>query len=345
MDDHRSLAVLALLALWLPISLELLYARRPGRLPGVLASLWCGLLEQSLGAGLYLLGLAAYRALHTLSPTPWPQHHPLTWLGGVLLVDLVFYAYHRFSHQTALGWALHQVHHQLEDLHLAAAVRNSPLGGLLQMGFLAPLALLGLPPAVLVLAKAINPLYQLGLHTRLVGPLGGLDLFLNTPSNHRVHHGVEPWCRDRNFGGLLMVWDHLFGTWQRELREPTYGVDPSFRRLDPVLANAAPLRDLARLVRQRGWAALLGPPVAGEDLGSRVRPVSPLVSAWVIAQTAGAVLLLAWALSGTPSPDRLILGAVALSGGSSVAAWLEGRPWAPWLDGARLLAAVAAYVL
>jgi alkylglycerol monooxygenase len=304
---------------------------------GVLASLWCGLLEQALGVGPYLLALAAYRALHALAPAPWPQDHPLTWLAGFLLVDLVFYVYHRFSHGTALGWALHQVHHQLDDLHLAAAVRNSPVGGLVQMGFLAPLALLGLPPAVLVVAKVINAVYQLWLHNRQVGKLPGLELLLNTPSNHRVHHGVDPWCRDRNFGGLLMVWDHLFGTYQPELSEPTYGVDPPFRRLDPILANLAPLQDLAQLVRQRGPVALLRPPVPGEDRGDHARPVHPLVNAWVIAQTALAVPLLVWG-----STDGLVLG-VALSGGSSVAGWLEGRRWAPWLDGARLLGLVLAY--
>src|SRR5690606_8775032 len=109
------------------------------------------------------------------------------------------------SHRVNALWAGHIVHHQSEEYNLTTALRQSALAGVMSPLFYWPLALLGLPPAVFITLSTLNTLYQFWIHTRLVGKLGPLELVLNTPSHHRVHHGIDPQYIDKNYGGILIV--------------------------------------------------------------------------------------------------------------------------------------------
>lgn len=346
--DHRVIAAPAALLLGALIVGEWLLARRLGhkhRAEDVYGSVWCALLEQATSGFAYVGLLAAYAVVHAnFGWLSLPPSIPV-FLLGIVLVDLVFYVFHRFSHVTGLGWAVHAVHHQPRDLHFAAAVRNSIFGGFLQFPFLVPLALLGLPPEAFLVGKAVNPLYQIWVHTRVIGRIPWLDAVLNTPSNHRVHHGLQPEYRDRNFGGIFIVWDRLFGTYQPELAEPVYGVDPPFHGVDPLRANIVPLLQLRSAARERGvFEALFGPPGGGAASSVPELPApSPWVVLWVTGQTILGIGVLAWLLARPFDAISVILIAWTVTGGTAIAGWLGGRPWAPWVDGARL--AVGAGVL
>jgi len=210
----------------------------------MIANGWIALFEQAAGLLLYTGLVGVYASLHAWAPFPWAQDGWLTWVSAFLLVDLAFYAYHRFSHETRLGWLFHAVHHQSPQLDFTAALRNSPFGGVLQFAFHVPLALLGIPVGPWLVAKAINPLWQLALHTEAIGRIPFAEGWLNTPSAHRVHHGTQAAYRDRNLGGVFVVWDVLFGTYAPEREPPRYGTEPGLRSLDPVLAQLQPLEEL-----------------------------------------------------------------------------------------------------
>jgi sterol desaturase/sphingolipid hydroxylase (fatty acid hydroxylase superfamily) len=133
--------------------------------------------------------------------------------AGGILVDLAYYFSHRYAHEINVLWAGHVVHHSSEEYNLAVALRQSSLHGLFSWIFYAPLAVLGMPWQLFVACNALNLVYQFWIHTRAVGKLGRVaEYILNTPSHHRVHHGVNPKYQDRNYAGVFITWDRLFGT-------------------------------------------------------------------------------------------------------------------------------------
>jgi sterol desaturase/sphingolipid hydroxylase (fatty acid hydroxylase superfamily) len=141
----------------------------------------------------------------------------------LVLFDLLFYVDHRVHHMVRAGWASHVVHHSSKHFNLATAVRQpwTPFSSTL---FFAPLPLIGFPPAAVALMSAIDLLYQFWIHTERIDTLPRpVEFIFNTPSHHRAHHGSDRIYLDRNYGGVLIVWDRLFGTFQPERARPTYG--------------------------------------------------------------------------------------------------------------------------
>ncbi|KAK4309864.1 hypothetical protein Pmani_018526 [Petrolisthes manimaculis] len=141
-----------------------------------------------------------------------------TWWMAALFIDLAYYWYHRAVHEVNLGWAAHQVHHSSQDYNLSTALRQSVFQHFFALPAYTPLALLGIPLPAIIVHIQLNLLYQFWIHTELVGTLGPLEWVFNTPSHHRVHHGANKWCLDRNYGGVLIIWDRLFGTFEAERR-------------------------------------------------------------------------------------------------------------------------------
>ena len=163
-----------------------------------------------------------------------PWHWIITFVG----YDLMYYWYHRFSHEINFMWASHVIHHQSEEYNLTTALRQTSTGFLGWL-FALPLLLLGAPVDMLATCMALNLLYQFWVHTRHIDTLGLLEELMVTPSNHRVHHGQNRHCIDKNHGGVFIIWDRLFGTFQRELeQEPViFGVRMANTTFDPVKAN------------------------------------------------------------------------------------------------------------
>lgn len=199
-----------------------------------------------------------------------------SWAALALAVDFAYYWLHRCSHQIRWMWALHSVHHSARQITFSVAYRlgwTSLLSG--PWLFLIPLCWLGFDPLAVALMYAANLLYQFWLHTEAVPGLGLLEWFMNTPSHHRVHHAIEPEYLDRNYGGVLILWDRLFGTFAQERQGAprTYGMVRQIDTLNPVrIAFAewmAMLRDLRSARRPRDfWGYLFGPPGWSPD-GSR----------------------------------------------------------------------------
>lgn len=223
----------------------------------------CGL-GQSVTNGFYIgLTLVAYSAVQQLAGLT-TLSGPIAWIVALVGVDLLYYWWHRASHRINLIWATHVVHHQSQEYNLAVALRQSWFTSATTWVFYLPLAVLGVPVQIYAMALAINTVGQFWFHTRVLGRLGPLEWVVNTPSHHRVHHGVNPEYIDKNYGGLLIVWDRLFGTFQAEDQEPVYGTVVPLETRNPVWAQVATFVDLAHRSRSlSGWQRVwiwLAPP-------------------------------------------------------------------------------------
>jgi len=176
-----------------------------------------------------------------------------TWIVVFLLVDLIYYVFHRNSHNIAVIWGSHEAHHSSQEYNLSVALRQGAFQRLFSFPYYLPMALVGFSPLQFMVCSQINTLYQFFIHTRLVGKLGFLEHFMNTPSHHRVHHGVNPKYIDKNHAGVLIIWDKLFGTFQAEEEEPHYGTVKPLTTLNPVWAQLHYFWHLVQMsVRARG---------------------------------------------------------------------------------------------
>ncbi|XP_037296643.1 alkylglycerol monooxygenase-like [Manduca sexta] len=164
---------------------------------------------------------------------PWDSTS--TWILAAIGVDFCYYWMHRACHEVHILWAQHQVHHTSEDFNMGVGIRQSMLQG--WCGFLVYLPLaLAIPPAQFVMHHQFSYLYMFWIHTESIKTLGPLEYILNTPSHHRIHHGSNPYCIDVNYGGVLIIWDKLFGTFrgEKEGDRIVYGLifqQPSFNPL------------------------------------------------------------------------------------------------------------------
>jgi sterol desaturase/sphingolipid hydroxylase (fatty acid hydroxylase superfamily) len=224
------------------MGLELWAARRRGRsvynLQDSLANLGSGIGAEAIEPLFLPLTVGVYTLVYDrLHVTTLPFGSAWVWTIGFLAVDLQYYWFHRVSHRVNLLWASHAVHHQSEEYNLSVALRQSWFAPLFSWPFYLPLALAGFPPRMFLVLKTLNTLYQFWIHTRLVGRLGPLEWVLNTPSHHRVHHGINPRYIDKNYAGVLIVWDKLFGTFVPEGDEPVYGVVKPLASFNPLWAN------------------------------------------------------------------------------------------------------------
>ena len=272
---------LAIPVFFLLIGVELVFTRLlerdTYRLSDSVGDLSCGLLQQVTEVFLKTSVFAAYVFVYeSWRQFEVPASASWAWASCYLGYDLLYYWYHRLSHEVNAGWASHVVHHQSEEYNLTVALRQSAIP--VSWVFYLPLALVGFPPQMFLVVSTIDTLYQFWIHTRLVGRLGPLEWVLNTPSHHRVHHGRNPRYIDRNHGGTLIVWDRLFGTFAEEREEPVYGITKPLASFNPLWANlhywvemwdvarrtARPLDRLRVLWARPGWRPA--------DLGGPLQP-------------------------------------------------------------------------
>jgi len=197
---------------------------------------------------------------------PWTFPINATTIALALLAcDFVYYWEHRFAHQIRLFWTQHAVHHSSRYMNTSVAARFGPAEGVLAAIMHFPLALIGFPPELVIAGAVVVLAYQTWIHTELIGKLGPLEHVLNTPSNHRVHHGCDEKYIDKNYGGVLIIWDRLFGTYQREEERPNYGLKRDFDSVNPLKVWFSELpgffRDLGRARSVHDvWMTIFGPP-------------------------------------------------------------------------------------
>lgn len=178
---------------------------------------------------------------------------------AVLLADFIYYWEHRFMHRVGLGWASHTVHHSSPYFNISVAYRFGPLDGILPLIFHLPMAMLGFNPWMILLAETLVQLYQTALHTELVRKLPRwVEAVFNTPSHHRVHHGSNAQYIDKNYGGMLIIWDRFFGSFEAEKEKVIYGLTDPIESINPfvvflhgvwrMLVNIAASKSLAEAV-------------------------------------------------------------------------------------------------
>jgi len=355
--------VLAIPVFFLLIGLELGIARLLERdyysLADSFADLACGMLQQLLEVLVKTLLFAGYLYVwthHRLMEIP--ETSVPAWALCFLGVDFLYYWFHRLSHEVNAFWAAHVVHHQSEEYNLAVALRQGALQGWFSWAFYIPLALVGFPPLMFLAASSFNTLYQFWIHTRVIGRLGPLEWVLNTPSNHRVHHGRNPKYIDRNHGGTLIVWDRLFGTYQAEEDEVVYGITSPLQSWNPVWANLhywVELREKAKrtsrladklriFLKPPGWhPAELGGfmPAPQVDPATYRKWTTPLprgLALYGLAQFAMLLAVATWALFRQGRLDRWSFAGVALAVAVSLVALaglFERKAWALALEAAR----------
>ena len=196
-------------------------------------SLSMGVGHLVIGAAWKVVMVAIYAAIHVASPFKLPTDAWWTWVALFFADDLAFYCYHRGHHRVRLFWATHVVHHSSQHYNFSTALRQdwTPFSATL---FSAPSALF-FPPWMVLLAMAWNLLFQFTLHTEAVRRLPRpVEWLFNTPSHHRVHHGSQAQYLDRNYGGILIVWDRLFGTFEREGARVRYGLTTNIATHNPA---------------------------------------------------------------------------------------------------------------
>ncbi|PRC94764.1 sterol desaturase family protein [Solimicrobium silvestre] len=225
------------------IIIEMFIAFRRGKsnfhFSDTINSMSLGMLSQITSAflKLFLIGIYAWVA-HNFAlfklPNAW-----WVWVAGLLVYDFLYYWLHRSGHEIAVLWAAHVVHHQSERYNLTTALRQTSSGPLLAWIFYLPLAILGVPIEMFIAISLIDLLYQFWVHTELIGKLGWFDRVFVSPSNHRVHHATNDIYLDKNYGGILILWDRLFGTFIEEMDEHkvVYGTRSPLRSWNPVKAN------------------------------------------------------------------------------------------------------------
>ena len=188
------------------------------------ANVYMGLGSLVVNGGARLIALLGYAALYVLTPLRLDTHRWYTWVFAILAVDLLYYGQHRAAHRVRILWAAHQAHHSSQRFNLSTAVRQkwNPWWELLVW---VPLPLLGMPPWMVFTVFSINLIYQFWIHTERIDRLWRpIEFIFNTPSHHRVHHGMDQQYLDRNYGGIFILWDRMFGSFQAETTRPHYGL-------------------------------------------------------------------------------------------------------------------------
>ena len=216
-----------------------------------------------------------------------PWHIPAdTWWSWVLLmvvIDIAWYCNHRFSHRVRIGWAAHQAHHSSEYFNFGTALRQkwNPWSEAI---FWAPLPLLGFEPWTIYVAFMLNLFYQFFTHTESVGKLWRpIEYVFNTPSHHRVHHGSDPEYLDKNYAGILIIWDRMFGTFQEEMHRPTYGLTTPVGTYNLLKLQYGEYANMVRDVRgAQRWRHKLGyifAPPGWQPADQRAVPAPPTTAA------------------------------------------------------------------
>ncbi|MGV0816065.1 sterol desaturase family protein [Mycolicibacterium boenickei] len=189
------------------------------------ASIWIGLVSVVTSGMMNSVALLGYAALYAyVAPWHLPPGQWYTWVVAIAGVDLLFYIYHRMAHRIRLIWATHQAHHSSQYFNFATALRQK-WNISADVTIRALLPLLGVPPWMVFASFSINLIYQFWIHTERIGKLWRpIEFIFNTPSHHRAHHGVDQEYLDKNYGGILILWDRLFGSFQEETVRPHYGL-------------------------------------------------------------------------------------------------------------------------
>ncbi|MGA8513695.1 MAG: lysoplasmalogenase family protein [Burkholderiaceae bacterium] len=336
--------------------------RNTYRLADAVNSISLGMLSQFTAVFTRLLRVGVYTFVYaslSLVPLEAAKAFWNTWTGWFLALvfyDLCYYWLHRAGHEVAIFWAAHVVHHQSQDYNFSTALRQTSSGALLGWVFYIPMALAGVPPAVFGAVALVDLLYQFWVHTEHVGKLGWFDRWFCSPSNHRVHHAVNDAYLDKNYGGIWMVWDRLFGSFIEEddANRCVYGTRSPLQSWDPLWANAEVYAALGKdvwhtrswldklrvLVKPPGWrpadvaARFPKPAFSLNAATAKFEAPAPRSAQWT-SLVAFAILLqcvsaFLWFADSLGAGQQLVCVAALAAGVWTVGALLQGRLTISW---------------
>jgi len=241
------------------IFIELVYGKIKStdyyRVNDALTSLATGSINQLMSISKVLIPFTAYVAIYQHFAMFDLGDSAIIWLVAFVAYDFCYYWNHRFGHEMNILWAAHVIHHSSEEYNLTTALRQTGTG-FLSFVFYLPLALLGFDPLMIISVGALNLIYQFWVHTQHVGKLGWFELYFVTPSNHRGHHAQNSIYIDRNYGGVFIIWDRLFGTYQEELDDdkPVFGIRGAVQSWNPIWVNLQVYSQLAQdAILTKNW--------------------------------------------------------------------------------------------
>ena len=345
----------------LAMAVELAYGawkkQQTYRLNDAVASLMMGSLSQLMGVlRLSFSAVVFASAVELVGVVPWQASAWWHWVAAFIAYDFCYYWKHRCGHQWRIMWASHSAHHQSEEYNLSTALRQTSTD-YIGFVFYLPMYLAGTPVYVMISVGTLNLVYQFWVHTQHVDRMGVLDYLLVTPSNHRVHHAKNPRYIDKNYGGFLIVWDRLFGTFCDEQRDekPIYGITHGLRSWNPIWANAIVWWDTlvlaAKAPRWRdkisvwfkgpGWLPHGLEPKRADPVGwhEQYDPEAPQSSkAYVFAQywvLTGAGFALTGLQGELAQPAVVAIFALVAGSMYVTGLWLEHRQYRFWADGTR----------
>jgi len=230
------------------------------------ASILMGLVSVGTSGVLNFVALLGYAALYAyVAPWHLPANQWYTWVIAIVGVDFLYYWYHRMAHRVRIFWATHQAHHSSQYFNFATALRQKwNISGDVFLRALLPL--FGVPPWLVFLSFSINLVYQFWIHTERIDKLWRpIEFVFNTPSHHRVHHGMDPQYLDRNYGGIFILFDRAFGSFQAETTRPHYGLTKQVNTFNiwklETFEYVAIARDVRHATRWRDrMGYIFGPP-------------------------------------------------------------------------------------
>lgn len=327
------------------------------RFHDAVTSIHIGFVSELFRSVTKLVSVVVYATLvQQVASFEWDTRQLAVWILAFFMYDFFYYWAHRCGHEINLLWASHVVHHSSEDFNLSTALRQSWTNQVFYWMFYLPMAIVGIPVEVFVVTALLSAVYQFWVHTRLIGRMGWMEHIFVTPSHHRVHHGRNAYCIDRNYGGTLIVWDRLFNTFaaERDSEPVVFGTLTPIRSWSPVWANfknyLAIFQEAAALARWRDRLRLVFAPPGTVSVSRVAAPAldaapfeTPVTGLQKLYGTVAMLGLLACVLDlllTSPALDmRLRLALTVLAALATVPlAWLfEGRKGAMALECARCI--------
>lgn len=215
-------------------------------------NIFLGFMSVVFGALFGFLTGWIYIYFYEIAPFKFPADAWWTWVALFFADDLAYYIFHRASHESRLFWNFHVVHHSSEEYNLSVAVRQSWFSGVLHWIFYAPLMLLGFAPWMFATMHGFNLIYQFWIHTKVIYKFPAwFEYIFNTPSHHRVHHGVNEPYLDKNYAGVLIIWDRMFGSFIEETETPRYGIIKPIKSYNPLWINTHGWFEMWQAMRER----------------------------------------------------------------------------------------------
>ncbi|HKX83808.1 MAG TPA: sterol desaturase family protein [Pyrinomonadaceae bacterium] len=212
-----------------------------------------GFVSVAFGATFFALFIGIiYQFAYDIAPYKFPVDAWWSWVILFFVDDFVYYWFHRVSHESRLFWNFHVVHHSSEHYNLSVAVRQSWFSGLLHWLFYGTIMLMGFAPWMFAIMHGFNLIYQFWIHTRFIDKFPAwIEYVFNTPSHHRVHHGVNNPYLDKNYAGVLIIWDRLFGSWVPETEEAKYGIIKPINSYNAIWINTHGWHEMIQAMRSK----------------------------------------------------------------------------------------------